>query len=107
MDDLAEQLRKRIRNGKFRVSDHAQGRLDERSMLLTDILASVSSWSVIETYEGNRMGPSLLAKHELPTGPVHAVWGMISHNAVHAVLVTVYLPDKEKWDDQFTTRRET
>ena len=80
--------------------------MDERGMLLSDILASVPSWSIVEVYENSRMGPSLLAKHELPTGPAHAVWGMIDENAVHAVLVTVYLPDKETWDEQFTIRRK-
>ena len=106
MDDLADRIRGRIESGAFRVSDHAQGRLDERQLLLSDILASVASWTVIETYESGRMGPSLLARHMLPGGPIHAVWGMIAENAVHAVLVTVYLPDKEKWDEQFTIRRK-
>lgn len=106
MSDLADRLRQRIISGSFRVSDHAQGRLDERGLLLSDILASVPSWSIVEIYEANRMGQSLLAKHELRAGPVHAVWGMIGENAVHAVLVTVYLPDKEKWDEQFTIRRK-
>ncbi|PSM19966.1 DUF4258 domain-containing protein [Nitratireductor sp. StC3] len=106
MDDLADRIRNRIASGAFRISDHAQGRLDERRLLLSDILASVASWSVIETYESGRMGPSLLARHVLPGGPIHAVWGMINENAVHAVLVTVYLPDKELWDEQFTIRRK-
>ncbi|WP_417413125.1 DUF4258 domain-containing protein [Hoeflea sp.] len=106
MDDLADRLRQRIANGKFRVSAHAQGRLDEQGLLLSEILASVPSWSIVERYEISRMGPSLLVKHELQAGPVHAVWGMIDDNAVHAVLVTVYLPDKEKWDERFTTRRK-
>jgi hypothetical protein len=107
MSSLADQIRERIALGNFRVSDHAQGRLDERGLLLSDVLASVASWSVIETYVSGRMGPSLLAKHVLPGGPIHAVWGMINENAVHAVLVTVYLPDREKWDEQFTIRRKT
>jgi hypothetical protein len=106
MDDLADKLGQRITIGKFRVSDHAQGRLDERGILLSELLASVEAWSIVETYEDGRMGPSLLAKHELQAGPVHAVWGMIHKNAVYAVLVTVYLPDKEKWDEQFTIRRK-
>ncbi|MBU4530614.1 MAG: DUF4258 domain-containing protein [Hoeflea sp.] len=106
MGDLADQLSLRIESGRFRVSDHAQGRMDERGILLSDVLASVPSWSIVETYEVNRMGLSLLAKHELRTGPVHAVWGMIEECAVHAVLVTVDLPDKETWDEQFTIRRK-
>jgi hypothetical protein len=106
MDDLVDQIRLRIESGKLRVSDHAQGRLDERGLLLSDILASIPSWSIIETYIAGRMGPSFLARHVLATGPIHAVWGMINANAVYAVLVTVYLPDKEKWDEQSTTRRK-
>ena len=106
MDDLVDRIRQRILSGRFRVSDHAQGRLDERGLLLSDILASVPSWSIVETYSSGRMGPSFLAKHVLPGGSIHAVWGMINENAVHAVLVTVYLPDKEKWDEQSTTRRK-
>jgi hypothetical protein len=106
MDDLVDRIRRRIEGGRFRVSQHAQGRLDERKLLLSDILASVSSWEIVEAYPSGRMGPSFLAKHVLPDGPVHAVWGMIDESAVHAVLVTVYLPDKEKWDEQSTTRRK-
>lgn len=106
MDDLVDQIRKRIGAGRFRVSDHAQGRLDERRILLSDILASVSSWTIVEKYPTGRMGPSFLARHILPAGPIHVFWGMIDLNAVHAVLVTVYLPDKEKWDEHSTTRRK-
>lgn len=97
MDSLVDAMRQRIEGGRFRVSDHAQGRLDERGLLLADILATVPLWTVIETYPSGRMGPSFLARHSLPDGPIHAVWGMISESAVHAVLVTVYPPDKEKW----------
>jgi hypothetical protein len=107
MDDLVDQIRSRIENGVFRVSGHAQGRLDEGGLLLTDILASVKTWTIVETYPTSRMGPSFLARHDLPTGPIHAVWGMITPNAAHAVLVTVYHPDKDKWDERSTTRRKT
>ena len=106
MDDLVDQIRHRIESGRFRISDHAQGRLDERGLLLSDILASVPSWTIVEIYATGRMGPSFLASHILPGGPIHAVWGMIDLNAVHAVLVTVYLPDQEKWDEHATTRRK-
>jgi hypothetical protein len=74
MDDLAAKLRNRIEGGRFRVSAHAQRRLDERHLLLSDILGSVKSWSIVEIYETGRMGPSLLARHALPGGPIHAVW---------------------------------
>ncbi len=107
MDDLVDRIRQRIESGRFRVSDHAQGRLDERGLLLSDILASVGSWSIIEIYRRDRMGPSFLARHALPGGPIHAIWGMIHENAAQAVLVTVYVPEKEKWDEQLTIRRKT
>ncbi|MDP3898890.1 MAG: DUF4258 domain-containing protein [Mesorhizobium sp.] len=84
MGDLVDRIRERIEAGRFRVSDHAQGRLDERGILLSDILASVVSWTIVETYPTGRMTP----------------------DAVHAVLVTVYLPDKDKWDEHSTTRRK-
>ena len=106
MDDLVDQIRSRIESGAFRVSGHAQGRLDERGLLLTDVLASVKTWTIVETYLQNRMGPSSLARHDLPTGPIHAVWGMITADAAHAVLVTVCHPDKDKWDERSTTRRQ-
>jgi len=106
MDDLVDRIRERILSDRFRVSDHVQGRLDERGLLLSDILASVPSWTIVEMYSSGRMGPSFLAVHVLPGGTFHAVWGMIDENAVHAVLVAVYLPDKEKWDEQSTTRRK-
>ena len=106
MNDLVDQIRERIEAGRFRLSDHAQGRLNERGILLSDILASIPTWTVVETYTKGRMGPSFLARHILPAGTIHAVWGMINDTAVHAVLVTVYLPDKDKWDEHSTTRRK-
>ena len=72
--DLVDAIRRRIESGAFRVSDHAQMRLDENGLLLADILASIASWSIVEAYPSDRMGPSLLAKHVLPAGPIHAVW---------------------------------
>lgn len=82
MDDLVDQIRRRIESGKLRVSDHAQGRLDERGLLLSDILARIPSWSIIETYVTGRMGPSFLGRHLLTTGPIHAIWGTIDADAV-------------------------
>lgn len=34
MNDLVDQIRERIEAGRFRLSDHAQGRLNERGILL-------------------------------------------------------------------------
>lgn len=31
---------------------------------------------------------------------------MMDDTAVHAVLVTVYLPDEDKWDEHSTSRRK-
>ncbi|WP_187971809.1 DUF4258 domain-containing protein [Aquibium microcysteis] len=106
MDDLADRIRARIEAGRVRVSDHAQGRLSERGILFSDVLASVPAWTVVEIYVTGRMGPSFLARHVLSAGTIHAVWGMMDDTAVHAVLVTVYLPDKDKWDEHSTSRRE-
>ena len=107
MSDLADAIGQRIAQRRLRVSRHAQRRLLERRIRIGDLLDSVAAWRVIEEYPDGRMGPSLLALHELPSGPVHAVWGMFRPDAQSAVLVTVYLPDKEKWDGDFRSRRKT
>jgi len=63
MHDVVDQIRQRILAGRFRVSEHAQGRLDERGLLLSEIMATVPAWTVVEIYPSGRMGPSLLARH--------------------------------------------
>jgi len=107
VNDLVEAIGQRIAQKRLRISRHAQKRLLERRIRIGDLLDSVETWRIIEEYPDGRMGPSLLALHVLPSGPVHAVWGMFRPNAQNAVLVTVYLPDEENWDDDFRTRRKT
>jgi len=99
-------LKQAIRDGKFRVSDHADEEANADSLLLDDVLESVLTGEIIEEYPTDWPYPSCLVLGF--TGgrePVHSVWAYNAANA-WAVLVTVYRPDPRKWTDWRFRRKQ-
>jgi uncharacterized protein DUF4258 len=99
-----EELRNAILMGRVRISDHADEQAAADKLTVEEIFASVLAGEIIEDYPSDRPYPSCLvfgpsSRNE----PVHSVWAYTSKTG-WAVLVTVYLPDPERWVDPRTRK---
>jgi hypothetical protein len=94
-----EDIVEAIRADRVRITDHADEEARADGLSLDEIFFSVSRGEVIEDYPTDRPYPSCLVFGLEPGGePVHSVWAYNVENR-WAVLVTVYCPDPQRWDD--------
>jgi hypothetical protein len=86
-----------IRAGRVRVTDHADEEAQADHLALDDIFFSVFHGEIIERYESDRPYPSCLVLGKIQGAiAVHSVWAYNAENK-WAALITVYLPDPERW----------
>ncbi len=103
---MLERVRALVGLREVRVSDHGASELDEDSIRLPDLFASVADATAVEDYPADRRGASVLALHRDRDGrPVHVVWAIAKGSTTPAVLVTAWRPDPLRWSADFLTRR--
>jgi hypothetical protein len=85
------------------ISQHARVRMFERNISTDDLLAVIATGEIIEEYPDDDPCPSAL------------ILGFINHTAYHVVIglctdhlrvITVYIPEDEKWKDYRKRRVE-
>lgn len=87
------------------ISSHGYDELSEDGLFVSDVINSISEAIVLEDYPDAYKGPSILLLQKDRSGnPVHTVWGIPKGKSEPAVLITAYIPSKEKWDKTFTRR---
>jgi hypothetical protein len=86
----------------FRI--HALQRMFERRISVDDIAAVVESGYTIENYPNDTPYPSRLVLGWRGPRPLHVV---VAHNLSdnEDIVVTVYEPDPELWEDDFRRRK--
>ncbi len=86
----------------FRV--HAFRRMFERQITVDDVRAVVESGQTIEDYPDDKPYPSRLVLGWTSARPVHVV---VAHDLSENedIVITVYEPDPELWEDGFRRRR--
>lgn len=93
------QIIEAIREGKVRVTDHADEEAHDDELTLDQVEQSTLDGEIIEDYPTGKPYPSCLVLGPAEDGrPVHSVW---AYNALTswAVLITVYRPDPDRWVD--------
>jgi hypothetical protein len=94
-----------LRSRRVRVSSHALAEAGEDGLMLDDIEAACLAGECIEDYPTDSRGPSCLVRGQRADGSVlHALWGFDAPSR-QAILITVYLPDPQRWTDDFRKRR--
>lgn len=97
-----EKLRRLVSDGKYRITLHAQKRIDQRAITLAELKEVICHGEVIEIYPDDKPYPSCLIVGRVRGGfPLYAVCAL--SDLVH--IVTVHWVDPEKWLDP-KTRRE-
>ena len=81
---------------------HAAKRIEQRGILLKDIIDCIMTGEIIEQYPDDYPYPSCLVLGN-KNKPLHTVVGT---NGSQLWIVTAYYPSPEKWMDDLKTRKE-
>jgi hypothetical protein len=85
-------------------SDHAVGRMFERSISEEDIEHVLAHGEVIEEYPDDRPDPAFLLFAMMADRPLHVVIGL-NESEQRCTVITLYEPDVRKFEPDFKTRR--
>ena len=100
-----EKIRRKIREGRYEFTAHAQQERLEDDLDIAEIEAAILDGEVIEEYPNDPRGPSCLVTGYVGTRPIHVVLGWARQQAeLEQMLrvVTVYIPQPPKWKDHRT-----
>jgi uncharacterized protein DUF4258 len=92
-------------NLKIIFSGHAIRRIFERGLTKSEISLVIVSGIHIEEYPDDTPYPSYLILGFINEKPVHVV---VAENIEkhECIVITTYIPDPEKWSDNFRQRRK-
>lgn len=86
----------------FRV--HAIQRMFERSVSTRDVSQAVHSGEIVEDYSADMPEPSRLILVFNGRRPLHVVTSE-NERTNEVTIITVYIPDLDKWTNDFKSRR--
>jgi len=79
-------------------------RLRNRFISREAVLLSVGSYELIEEYPKDKYFPSCLVYAEYDGDPIH-IHVAIDQAGDRVIIVTVYRPSRDKWEEDLRTRR--
>jgi len=89
-----EEIRNRVRQRKYRFSDHAVKRMIQRNVTRQEVESTILAGEIIEQYPDDKYSPSCLISGKTENGrDLHV---QISFPPF-IVIITVYEPDQEDW----------
>lgn len=100
-----EELQKICSIENIEITLHAAKRLEQRNILLGDVLACIQNGEIIEKYPEDYPYPScLILGLSLKDEYLHIVVGSDFETLW---IITAYYPDVDKWESDFKTRKES
>lgn len=93
-----------IKDGRIRWTYHINMRLKERFISRDQIINSVSNFEIIEEYQNDKYLPSCLVCSEFENKKFH-IQIALDYKDNSIIIVTTYQPSREKWNEDFKTRR--
>lgn len=91
-------------NPKFIFRVHAVQRIFERGISIKKVLRAINTGETIEDYSSEMPEPSRLILGFQGKRPFHVVTSE-DPGTNELTVITVYIPDAEKWNNDFRTRR--
>ena len=85
------------------ITQHSRKRFTERNIKLTDVIEGIKTETIIEEYPDDFPFPSCLILGKTNGVPIHIC---ASTNEGLIYIITAYIPNYEKWEDDFRTRKE-
>jgi hypothetical protein len=89
-----ERIKRFVEEDNFVISNHARVRMFQRNVSTDDIKEIVIKGEIIEEYIDDEPCPTALMLGFLENIPYHVV---VAECEDHVRIVTVYIPDEDKW----------
>ncbi|MEH2083982.1 MAG: DUF4258 domain-containing protein [Nostoc sp.] len=106
MSSLIEEIRQKVADEQFEFSKHAVDQSILRQVQVKEIREVIANGQVIEDYPNDKYGPScLISGLTQVQRPIHVQCSYPSGALVR--IITLYQPDPQKWDEDFTQRRNS
>lgn len=102
MSETLRRVQTLVMAGDYRVSDHAYEELRKDAILISELIAGITTAELVEDYRTRDR--VLVLQYEANGTPIHVVWAMSERR--QAALVTAYRPDPNLWDSHFKERRK-
>ena len=98
------EIRRKIAEDQFEFSKHAVDQSIVRSIRVQEIKEAITNGQVIEDYPNDKYGPScLISGLTQANRPIHVQCSYASRPLIK--IITVYEPDSNLWNNDFTRRR--
>ena len=99
-----EEIQYKIANNQFELSKHAVDQSISRQIRLQEIREAIANGQIIEDYPNDKYAPSCLICGLTKIGKtIHIQSSYPSRPLIK--IITVYEPDPQKWNSDFTIRR--
>jgi hypothetical protein len=97
-------IRQKIANDEFEFSKHAVDQSILRRIRVQEIRQAIANGQIIEDYPDDKYGPScLILGFTAAQRPIHIQCSYPTRPLIK--IITLYEPDPQRWNDQFTQRR--
>jgi len=93
-----------VKNSKTLFRIHAIQRMFERGISVKKVLRALETGETIEDYSTEMLEPSRLVLGFQGKRPFHIVTSE-NRETIEITIVTVYIPDLDKWKKDFRSRR--
>ena len=100
---LIEQFRRINKPANMVMTQHSRKRFSERGIRMQDIVNAIDSGEIIEDYPEDYPFPSCLILGRSDEKVIHVV-ASIDEGMIY--LITAYIPDPDKWEADWKTRKE-
>jgi hypothetical protein len=101
--DTKERIADLIESGEILISHHARVRMFERNVSTDDLIATILSGEIIEMYPDDEPCPSVLIMGLIEAIVYHTVIAVCTD---HIRVITVYIPEENKWIEYRKRRTE-
>ncbi len=98
-----ERIAELIESGEILISHHARIRMFERNVSTDNLISIISSGEIIEEYSDDEPCPSVLIMGFIDTVAYHTVIAICED---HMRVITVYIPEQDKWIEYRRRRNE-
>lgn len=106
MTTLIVEIRRKFAEEQFEFSKHAVDQSILRQVRVQEIREAIAKGQVIEDYPEDKYGLScLICGLTQAQRPIHVQCGYPSRSLIKNI--TVYEPDPQRWNDDFTQRRSS
>lgn len=105
MNEKIKYIKKAVKDNKVYWSKHSEIERFQDNLNEQDILESIIVGDIIEDYPNDKPLPSCLIYGIVKSKKIHTVVGL-NENTGFIRIITVYIPNLEKFENDFKTRRK-